>query len=211
MTITSLTLKVKTMSDFSFDFEKYKQVLAQRESSGNPKAINRLGYVGLYQLGAPALIDAGLVKPGTTNKGLRNKNNWLHGLSLSAFLKSPMLQDRALKDYTLQNHRALMSKGMISEDTDPTHIPALLAASHLVGATGAQQALVQGKDVMDKNNVKPQEYFQMMSSAFGGPKQPSVSQPETPPPQPEQSMMDSIGSGLRNPLERVTNWWKNVL
>lgn len=198
------------MNDFSFDWDKYKETLAQRESSGDPKAVNRLGYVGLYQLGAPALIDAGLVKPGTTNKGLRNKNNWLHGLSLTSFLKSPSLQERALKDYTMMNRKALMSKGMIDDSTHSTDIAGMLAAAHLVGATGAQKALVQGQNITDKNLVKPQEYHQMMTEALGGKKQQMPQQLEQPE-QPEQGMMGSIGSGLRNPLEYVKNWWKNAL
>lgn len=154
------------MSDFSFDFEKYKQVLADKESTNNPKAVNRLGYVGLYQLGAPALIDAGLVKKGTTNKGLRNKNNWVGGLSLNKFLANPQLQDKALLLYTNRNQDALMSKGMIDENTPHHEKAGLLAAAHLVGATGAQQALMQGKDVKDANFVKPQDYHKMMSSVF---------------------------------------------
>ena len=37
-------------------------------------------------MGAAALIEAGLVKPGTKNAGLDNPNNWLNGLSKSKFL-----------------------------------------------------------------------------------------------------------------------------
>jgi hypothetical protein len=52
--------------------KQYYQKLAQRESSNNPKAVNNFGFIGLYQMGEPALIDTGYYKPDGTQK-----NDWV--------------------------------------------------------------------------------------------------------------------------------------
>lgn len=193
------------MSKLPFDFEQYKNILGKRESTDNWKAKNRLGYLGRYQLGAPALIDAGLVKPGTTNKELKNPKNWTYG-NMNVFLNSPTLQDKALEAYTQKNYRALQSKGMLDDGVHPGHVAGLLGASHLVGATGAEEALVKGKDVKDANNIKPQDYYSMLSTGFGlkQPSQPRL-KAEPAPVQPQEFMKGSIEAEKPGMFESLGN------
>lgn len=201
------------------DLDTYKDALAQWESSDNYKTRNRLGYLGRYQLGASALIDAGFVKPGTTNKGLKNPKNWLTG-NMNKFLNTPALQEKAFEVYSKRNFDALMSKGMISENSSEAEIAGLLAAAHLVGPTGAQKALVMGEDVKDANNMKPQTYMQRMRSIFGDTTstapQPSQAAAAKPTPQQQEefvfkeepSILETLynklrgneDTGLRNPF-----------
>ena len=48
----------KTLEDFYND-------LGARESGGNYKAVNSFGYIGKYQMGEAAMVDAGYYKPKT--------------------------------------------------------------------------------------------------------------------------------------------------
>lgn len=43
-------------------YKSFLGKLSQRESSGSANAINSAGYIGLYQMGEAALIDAGYIE-----------------------------------------------------------------------------------------------------------------------------------------------------
>lgn len=52
------------------NYQDYLAALARRESGGQPdpyRAVNRAGYLGKYQMGELALIDAGFYKRDRTN------------------------------------------------------------------------------------------------------------------------------------------------
>lgn len=54
------------------DYQRFKQLIAYRESRGNYKAENSGGFLGRYQFGAPRLYDLGLLKrPWDKNKDLK--------------------------------------------------------------------------------------------------------------------------------------------
>ena len=81
--------------------KEYYRKLAERESSNNPKAVNDFGFIGLYQMGEPALIDVGYYKPDGSKK-----NDWIgewtgkNGInSKEDFLSHPEVQDKAIKEY----------------------------------------------------------------------------------------------------------------
>lgn len=177
------------------DMNLFKDTLAQWESSDNYNTRNRLGYLGRYQMGAPALIDAGLVKPGTTNRGLRNPANWLKG-SMDKFLKNPALQDKAFETYSKKNYQYLLSNGLINEDSSKADIAGVMAAAHLVGAGGARDALLGGKDVRDANGMKPQTYMQKMRSVFGATSTAPTQQTKQTVPQQQVAQQAPEGSGL---------------
>ena len=48
-------------------YADFLNALGQRESSGNYQAVNSVGYLGKYQVGEAALIDAGYYTDGDTD------------------------------------------------------------------------------------------------------------------------------------------------
>ena len=54
------------------NFQQFLNDLGARESGGNYKAFNKYGYVGKYQMGEAALVDAGFY----TKASKRYNNDW---------------------------------------------------------------------------------------------------------------------------------------
>ena len=139
--------------------------LLQKESSGNYSAINRLGYIGGYQFGAMALEDLGYIKKGKSNlgnKAMQDSDNWTgknNIKDLNSFLENTSLQDKTFDAYAKLNLKKLKQLGKITESSTPRHITGMLAASHLLGATGASKSLAS----TDANNTSGLEYYHMGS------------------------------------------------
>lgn len=147
------------------DQNEFKAYLAQTgysESNGKYDAVNQFNYLGKYQLGAAALIDQGLVKPGTTNAGLDDPNNWVGGpgkpASKDDFLGSPAIQERAMEQYTQRNYNSLVNKGIISNDTPPDQAAGYLSVAHLLGAGGAAK-WYNGQGGADANGTTGDQYY----------------------------------------------------
>lgn len=143
-------------------------VLYNESAGGNINAVQPTGaYIGKYQLGAGWLVDAGYMsrsayikagldkmsgtasaKQGIAKAFLRNKNNWLNGLSYEAFMASHEHQDRAFKIGTENNYNELKRKGLLKGRSE-LEIAGLLKAAHLGGIGGATKVakgLKAGKD-----------------------------------------------------------------
>jgi hypothetical protein len=138
-----------------------KAQIGKSESGGNYSAVNQLGYLGKYQMGAPALIDQGFVKPGTTNSGLTDPANWTgkDGVtSKEAFLAAPDIQEKAMDGNLQANYNALMKKGTINRDTPNEDISGKLAVAHLLGAGGTNQ-WAMGKGGSDANGTTGDTYY----------------------------------------------------
>lgn len=129
----------KSFLGFSYD-------LGFSESSGNYKAVNRLGYMGKYQFGRSTL-------------------NWVGIYNTSQFLNSPLLQEKAfralisknkwvLRDYIDQYVGQTINGIRISES-------GLVAAAHLGGAGNVKKFLdSKGKIVFrDANRVPITKYM----------------------------------------------------
>lgn len=143
------------------DYSIYSPAIIDKESSGKADAVNRLGYLGLYQMGAPALADAGFVKRGTTNKGLNNPKNWIVG-DKKEFLSTPELQDKAFQAYTNKNYERALKKGLFAADAPVEEKLPHLAGAHLVGFNGYMKSL-GGADVKDANGIRAQDYYNYMT------------------------------------------------
>ena len=143
---------VKTVSgELPIDFASFAGAMGKRESGNKYDAVNTLGYLGKYQMGAPALEDLGLLKPGTWKKSQKspnpikaateNPNNWTIEGGKEGFLKNASLQEKAMASYTKMNYKTLKRIKAIDEHSSPEKVAGLLAASHLLGPGGAVSSM----------------------------------------------------------------------
>ncbi|MEM0519550.1 MULTISPECIES: hypothetical protein [Aequorivita] len=127
-------------------FQGFCHDLGFSESSGNYRAVNRLGYLGKYQFGRSTL-------------------HWVGITNTSLFLNSPLLQEKAfkalisknkwvLRDYIDEYNGKIINGVKISES-------GLLAAAHLGGAGNVKKFLdSQGEYVFrDANHVPITKYM----------------------------------------------------
>jgi len=158
---------IPSASGLPIDYKSYAQKIGEKESGGNYKAVNTLGYLGKYQFGAMALQDMGLVKKGTSLKGLDDPSNWNLEGGKQSFLNNPQLQEDTMVRYTKQNFRALNRLGVVNKDSSPQEIAGYLAASHLLGPGGARD-LSKGKVGADAYGTSSASYFKVGSATQGG-------------------------------------------
>jgi uncharacterized protein YaiE (UPF0345 family) len=141
----------------------YLAQIGKSESGGNYDTTNQLGYVGKYQFGYQALIDQGYVKSSvTSNAQLSNPNSWTgkDGITdRSAWLSNGSVQESAMLTYTQTNYTAMIKNGAITADMPPEDVGGMLAASHLLGAGGAN-TWRKGGGGADANGTTGDSYFQ---------------------------------------------------
>jgi uncharacterized protein YaiE (UPF0345 family) len=141
----------------------YLAQIGKSESGGNYNTTNQLGYVGKYQMGYQALIDQGYVKSSvTSNAQLDNPNSWTgkDGIAdKSSWLGNGSVQESAMMSYTQNNYTAMIKNGAITADMPPEDVGGMLAASHLLGAGGAN-TWRKGGGGADANGTTGDTYFQ---------------------------------------------------
>lgn len=143
----------KTLDDFYND-------LGARESGGNYKAVNTKGFIGKYQMGEAAMVDAGYYKPKTIVH--YDKNIWdgqftgKDGVySVEDFLNSPKAQENAQRIYKkcqwgyiknfAQNYDGKTINGVLITQSG------MLAATHLLGQTRLQEYLTSNGKIVRKD------------------------------------------------------------
>lgn len=133
-------------SSYVGDVDDFYNALAQRESSGNPSAENSYGYLGLYQMGEPAMMDAQWydeTSPYETSANdwigawlTRAQNNGVY--SKNDYLSRPSAQDVAVRQYHdrvavyISALDLLRFEGDVVNGVEITR-SGLLAACHLLG------------------------------------------------------------------------------
>ncbi|MHA7845397.1 hypothetical protein [Serratia sp. D1N4] len=159
------------------------------ESDGKQHVINDGGYVGLFQFGAPALVDAGLIKrnkydaylktKGSQKGFLSNKDNWTIVGGLDAFLNDGDLQYKIFIKNSNRNisagekeYKNYVKNAKGKSVLDRVFPPALNANSaaieragfamgaHLKGATGANRYYHLGNNGRDGNQVEISSYVE---------------------------------------------------
>lgn len=134
------------------------KILASSESSFVSNTVNSRGFLGEFQAGASALVEAGLVKPGTTsNSKLNDPSVWLNGLSKEKFLNNRQLQHDAFTKYVSKNVKNLGSRYTSARGCEKV---ALLSAAHLLGANGSKKL-----EKKDANGVTGEHYYDMALTA----------------------------------------------
>jgi len=129
--IATVLTEEETISSFATlyvknDFEHFKEALASKESQGNYKAVNKLGYLGKYQFGRSTLERFEIY-------------------NIRAFLKTPEMQEKAFLALCSVNKWILRkdirrSKGKIINGIFITE-SGILAAAHLGGAGNVKKFL----------------------------------------------------------------------
>jgi hypothetical protein len=135
------------------------------ESGGNPQSVNRFGYAGLYQFGAPLLSDLGMYKPGPgesmadwskTPASAPGKWSGTFAIpghpevkTLRDFLGNPAAQKAAFDAHTTSMDAAIKANGMdkyIGQTVGgvPITQDGLRAMIHLGGAENTLRALQSG-------------------------------------------------------------------
>src|SRR5690606_35267033 len=135
-------------------FNQLIDKLKQRESSGNYRAVNRIGYCGAWQWGAPGLIDMGFVKSGTSTRSLVADYCWTgrEGISKRAdFLSNKgEVQDKLIVRWMKFNYKRLLALNVITKEDTPAHVSGMLCVCHLLGPGGARD-FKNGKNRTDAN------------------------------------------------------------
>lgn len=138
--------------------EFYKQ-LALRESSGDARAVNTLGFMGLYQMGQPALQDVEYMNAqgGWTGKdGIKSRDD---------FLNSPAIQTKAIRAY-----HSIVWNQYLPEDVRNSvgstingvklTKAGLISGAHLVGHVGLQRY------VQSKGETDPKDAYRTACSEY---------------------------------------------
>ncbi len=139
----------KTLNDFYND-------LGARESGGNYSSVNKYGYVGKYQMGEAAMIDAGYYKKpsGKYNNDWSGQFTGKDGIySVQDFLKNKQAQENAQKAFKQAQWNQLKAIGAdkyIGKEINGVKITqsGLLAAAHLKGPGAVKEYLQSdGKNI----------------------------------------------------------------
>lgn len=154
--------------------EAFLNHLGERESSNNYSKINPYGYLGKYQMGEMALVDAGYINPkkhydNTWRSVSFTKYAESKGItSPQKFLKSKSAQEDAQIRYKKAQWRALKNKKAtkyLGKSVKGIKITegALLGGAHLKGPDNVMLFLESGGkiDPRDKNGTPVSEYMEL--------------------------------------------------
>lgn len=143
--------------------------LAERESSGDYKKVNKFGYLGRYQFGEVALEELGYYF--RTKRRWGPKNHWegkwtgKHNInSKEDFLNNPKVQDIAVKELFIRNWKYIRMIGLhkyLGTKIDGIDITTsgLIAGMHLVGLKGVSRFLMRKNHVTDGLGTNVKEYI----------------------------------------------------
>lgn len=151
------------------------------ESGGDYTKQNSIGYVGKYQFGRLALIDAGYVKSScTSNAQLNNPNSWTgkNGISsIDDWKSNGSTQESAMCDIICRNYSQMVKSGAITADMSNEEVAGMLSVAHLLGAGGAN-TWRKGGGGADANGTTGDDYFQRGKYAVAvlAPKVPAIQQ-----------------------------------
>jgi hypothetical protein len=166
--------KIKAMEVSGFNFAKYREAIAARESRGRYGIENRYGYLGRYQFGVPALVQHGFMTKESIKKYNENPSFYRNNLqaitdidsywanppgSKKTFLNSPEIQDDCFVKFTYANYTVLKSKGILNDKSSAGDVAGSLAASHLGGVGGTIAYVTKGEARQDQFGTSVASYY----------------------------------------------------
>ena len=125
---------------------EFYDALGMRESGGDYSAVNRFGYLGKYQMGELALIDAGYYEGDETRRndwtGRWTGKDGVH--SRQEFLDNPQAQENAVRAYHRRVWGYIRNAGLdryVGQTVAgvPITPAAMLAGAHLLGVGGVRR------------------------------------------------------------------------
>lgn len=158
------------------DWDDFLAELAKYESGGRVfidygHAGNRHGYIGGWQFGEAALIDAGFYRGDSTPRTNDWKGKWtgLKGIgSKREFLRSPEAQWHAIRNLMPKRWVAMRNMGLdryVGQRVAGVRVTesGMLAAAHLLGPGGVRDFLRSrgSDDPADANNVSVSTYMSL--------------------------------------------------
>ncbi|MGY6275090.1 TIGR03758 family integrating conjugative element protein [Methylomonas sp. MgM2] len=169
-----LGILLSTLVWAASEYSDYLAALSAKESGNNPTSVNSYGFLGSYQMGESALIDAGYYQQDSTP----NVNDWQgvwtgkDGIySKADFLANAAGQTQAISDYNSRQWRSIQTLGLDSYVGQTIGgilmtESGLLAGAHLVGVGGLQSFLKSNGTVVpsDANHTAITQYI----AAFNG-------------------------------------------
>lgn len=157
----------------------YAANVAYTESRFRAQVENEYGYMGLYQFGAVALVEAGLISRTKYNEAVRihgsklanganaaihkafiaDSSNWVAGYNKQIFLNNVNVQHKAFVTYTNNNIQYATAAAKRVMQGNIAKIAAYMKMAHLLGPYRASEGTVNPKfDAADKNQTSMQEY-----------------------------------------------------
>lgn len=156
------------------DLTDFLDALGQRESSNDYSVVNSLGYLGRYQFGELALIDAGYYAGRDGSSSNDFSGSWTGRLGITskaAFLASSEAQDDAAKAYVekLWSYiRALDLEFYAQQSLNSVDlsISGMIGGAWLVGSGGLQTFITSGGTSApgDANATKVTEYIELLAN-----------------------------------------------
>jgi hypothetical protein len=156
------------------DVGEFGERMGILESNGNYTVVNSFGYLGKYQMGECALIDAGLYThddTGCTRQDWAGRWTGVFGVdSVDSYLRTADAQDYAFHRFTSANWAEIKRRGLdryIGTYVNGTLITAagLLAGAHLGGVGGLEAFLRSGgsEDRGDANGSRISTYINLFN------------------------------------------------
>ncbi len=155
-------LVVSAAAFAAYEYKDYLAALCTRESGCNPSSQNQSGYLGNYQMGEAALIDAGYYNKDNTPDTNDWKGSWTgkNGINSKAdFFASAEKQAQAINDYNDKQWSYIKADGSdqyLGQTINGILITesGLLAGAHLVGHGGLHKFLASNGQVVPQDGNK---------------------------------------------------------
>jgi hypothetical protein len=129
-------------------------------------------YLGKYQLGAEALVNAGYISQKCLDNeyklnptySVRSDSCWTgkNGVnSKTDFLNNAAAQEDAMHSFTKKQYNTLVTTGAIRSGDTPEEVMGKLTTAHLIGAGGATKLFKTGIDSNDANGTWGKSYYEL--------------------------------------------------